>query len=174
MPLGVLHELSEDGPRGSFAANALLFAAGILARLDGPVLWCLHSRDLFAPALARVGLDPRRIVFCESWKDADILPAMEDGLRAPGLAGVVGELKRLPLTPSRRLQLAAEASGVTAFVICRSAEGRSENNAAFLSLAHCACTIAKGRPTLDGPELLARRTSALPWGCASHLDFGGL
>jgi protein ImuA len=50
--LGAVHEFSEDGPRGHYASCASLFAAGILARLHGPVLWCLHSRDLFAPALA--------------------------------------------------------------------------------------------------------------------------
>lgn len=42
---------------------------------------------------------------------------MEEGLRHRGLAGVVGELTRLTLTPSRRLQLAAEASSVTALVV---------------------------------------------------------
>ena len=69
-----MHELSEEGPRGGYAACALLFAAGILARLAGPVRWCLHSRDLFAPALARVGLDPDRIIFCETRKDDEIYP----------------------------------------------------------------------------------------------------
>ena len=44
---------------------------------------------------------------------------MEEGLRHAGLAGVVGEVARLSMTASRRLQLAAEASGVTAFVIRR-------------------------------------------------------
>ena len=131
LPLGCLHEFSDDGPRGWYAANSVSFVVGILARLQGPVLWCLHSRDLFAPALARVGLDPNRIVFCETWKDADILPAMEDGLRIAGLAGVVGELKRLPMTASRRLQLAAEASGVTAFAIARSHEQKTETSAAY-------------------------------------------
>jgi len=131
LPLGCLHEFADDGPRGWYAANAVSFVAGILARLHGPVLWCLHSRDLFAPALARVGLDPGRIVFCETWKDADILPAMEDGLRSAGLAGVVGELKRLPMTASRRLQLAAETSGVTAFVIARSQNQKVEGSAAY-------------------------------------------
>jgi protein ImuA len=131
LALGAVHEFSDDGPRGGYAANALLFVAGILARLDGPILWCLHSRDLFAPALMRVGLDPGRIIFCETWKDADILPAMEEGLRVRGLAGVVGELTRLPLTPSRRLQLAAETSGVSGFVISRAREHQNEANAAF-------------------------------------------
>ena len=53
LALGALHQIHEGGPRGRYAATAVLFAGGILARLDGPVLWCLHSRDLFAPALAR-------------------------------------------------------------------------------------------------------------------------
>ena len=131
LALGAVHEFSEEGPRGGYAACALLFAAGILARLPGPVLWCLHSRDLFAPALARVGLHPDRIIFCETWKDAEILPAMEEGLRMRGLAGVVGELNRISLTPSRRLQLAAETSGVPALIIRRSAEHLSESNAAM-------------------------------------------
>src|SRR4051794_1482573 len=63
LALGAVHEFSEEGPRGGYAVCALLFAAGILARLPGPILWCLHSRDLFAPALARVGLHPARIIF---------------------------------------------------------------------------------------------------------------
>jgi protein ImuA len=131
LPLGCLHQFSDGGPRGWYAANAVSFVAGILGRMGGPVLWCLATRDLFAPALARVGLDPNRIVFCETWKDADILPAMEDGLRIAGLAGVVGELKRLPMVASRRLQLAAEASGVTAFAIARSQEQKAEASAAY-------------------------------------------
>lgn len=130
LALGAIHEVSETGPRGHYAANAVLFAAGILARIAGPVLWCLHSRDLFAPALARVGLHPDRIIFCETWRDKEILPAMEEGLRQRGFSGVVGELNCLPLTPSRRLQLAAESSGVTALIIRRSSANIAEANAA--------------------------------------------
>jgi protein ImuA len=115
LALGAGHEITEQGSDGARASLAALFVAGILARLPGPVIWCLHTRDLFAPALARVGLHPDRVIYCETWKDAEGLPAMEEGLRHGGLAGVVGELVRLPLLPSRRLQLAAEASGVTAF-----------------------------------------------------------
>ena len=44
---------------------------------------------------------------------------MEEGLRHRGLAAVVGEVTRLGLTASRRLQLAAEASGVPAFALRR-------------------------------------------------------
>ncbi len=131
LALGAIHEVSEGGPRPSYASNAVLFSAGILARLDGPVLWCLHGRDLFAPALARVGLHPDRVIFCETWKDSEILPAMEEGLRHPGVAGVVGELDRLPLTASRRLQLAAESTGSVGLIVRRSGEAADQANSAF-------------------------------------------
>jgi protein ImuA len=117
--LGHLHEIVEAGSASEHAAIASIFAAGILARLPGPVLWCLRVRDLFAPALARVGLHSDRIIYCETWKDRDVLPAMEEGLRCKGLAGVVGEATRLSLNTSRRLQLCAGETGVTAVVIRR-------------------------------------------------------
>ena len=92
LALGHLHEVIEGGAASEYAGLATLFAAGIVARLSGPVLWCLRGRDLFAPALARVGLHPDRVIYCETWKDRDVLPAMEEGLRCAGLAGVIGEV----------------------------------------------------------------------------------
>jgi len=97
----------------------VLFTAGVLARLKGPILWCLRARDLFAPALAGAGLHPDRIVYAEAGDERTVLLCMEEGLRQHGLAAVVGEVSRLTMTASRRLQLAAEASGVSAFVIRR-------------------------------------------------------
>ena len=49
---GHLHKVIEGGPTGEFLVIATLFTAGIVARIPGPVLWCLRGRDLFAPALA--------------------------------------------------------------------------------------------------------------------------
>ncbi|MCB8822491.1 damage-inducible mutagenesis protein [Microvirga rosea] len=102
-----------------FAGSATLFVAGIAARLKGPVLWCLNRRDLFAPSLAGAGLHPDRIIYAEAFRERDILPSMEEGLREKGLAAVIGEVTRLGLTSSRRLQLAAESSGVTALALRR-------------------------------------------------------
>ena len=119
LPLGRLHEFVESGVAAEHAAAATLFVAGILARTRGTVLWCLRGRDLFAPALASVGLHPDRVIYVEISRDAEVLPAMEDGLRHGGLAGVVGEVARLGLTASRRLHLAAEGSGVPGFVLRR-------------------------------------------------------
>ena len=119
LPLACLHEVEPGGRGLEHGAAAILFTAGILARLKGPVLWCLASRDLFAPALARAGLHPDRVIYAETWRDAEVLPVTEEGVRCPGLAGVVGEIGRLSLTASRRLQLAAEATGVAALVLRR-------------------------------------------------------
>jgi protein ImuA len=116
---GALHEAAGTGPATEHAAAAALFIAGILARCRGAVLWVLERADLFAPALAGAGLPSSRVIFVEAGRNA--LAAVEDGLREAGLAGVVGETARpISLTASRRLQLAAETSGVPAFLVRRS------------------------------------------------------
>jgi protein ImuA len=116
---GALHELIGGGSDLAHGAAAALFAAAVLARAKGPVLWVLRVRDLFAPALAAVGLHPDRLIYAETGDEKHILPVIEDGLRHKGLAGVIAESPLLGLTASRRLQLAAEGSGVTAIVIHR-------------------------------------------------------
>ena len=136
LPLGTLHEFAEGGLEAEHVAAATLFIGGCLARLKGTILWCLRGRDLFAPALAGIGLHPDRVIYVETWKDAEVLPAMEEALRHGGLGGVVGEVAGLSLVASRRLQLAAESSGVPAFALRRwrnDAEraSASEPNAAF-------------------------------------------
>jgi protein ImuA len=119
LALNALHETASVGPDTEHAAAATLFVAGLLARLDGPVLWVLRQADLFAPGLAAAGLHPGRVVFAEAGKA--VLPVMEEGLRHPGLTAVVAELTgRLSLVASRRLQLAAEQAGVLAILIRRS------------------------------------------------------
>jgi protein ImuA len=114
-----LHEAMSGGPDTEHAAAATLFIAGLLARTPGPVLWVLRQADLFAPALAAVGLPPQRLIFAEAGRD--VLSVMEEGLRHPGLAAVVGEpAGRISLVASRRLQLAAEQAGVMAVLLRRS------------------------------------------------------
>jgi protein ImuA len=71
-------------------------------------LWCITRPDLFAPALAQAGLKPDRVIYVEAGDDKTILACMEEGIRHGGLGAVVGEVARLTMTASRRLQLAAE------------------------------------------------------------------
>ncbi|NKJ02647.1 damage-inducible mutagenesis protein [Novosphingobium sp. SG707] len=115
---GALHELAGSNALADDAA-ATVFLAGILARTQGPVFWCLRWRDLFAPALDLAGLPPDRVIYVEAGSDVNVLTAMEECLRHSGLGGVVGEVKALATTASKRLQLAAEKSGVPAFVFRR-------------------------------------------------------
>jgi protein ImuA len=108
---GALHEVAGGGNGAIDGAAAALFAAGIAGRTIGKTLWCIAKPDLFAPALAQAGLAADRVVYVEAGDDKAILACMEEGLRHRGLGAVVGEIARLPMTASRRLQLAAEGTG---------------------------------------------------------------
>ena len=119
LALGALHEVAGGGHGALDGAAAALFAAGILARTHGPILWCVGRRDLFAPALAQAGLHPDRVIYAEAGSDTAILACFEEGLRHGGLAGVVAEVAKLGMTPSRRLQLAAEGSGTIGIALRR-------------------------------------------------------
>jgi len=136
---GALHEILGAGGDEEGGALAAAFAASILGRLavttgphpnppphagegmggGGVVLWCQPYPDLYGAGFAALGLDPGRLVLVRAARDGDLLWAMEEGLRAPGILAVVGELATLPAVASRRLQLAAEHAGVTAFALRR-------------------------------------------------------
>ena len=136
--LGALHELAGAGLDEEDGAIAAAFLAGILARLlpPRPVLWCLGAGDLYGPGLAACGLPPERLILARTRGEREVLWAMEEGLRSAALAAVIGEVEALPSAASRRLQLAAEASGVTGFALRRwrngerAARQRSAPNAA--------------------------------------------
>jgi len=122
LPLGALHEV--EGLRGDWDDGAVTgFCLAILARLleahEGPVLWVSPHGDLYGPGLAAQGLDPARFCFARAPREAERLWALEEGLREPGLAAVVGEVETLSERAGRRLQLAAEKSGVSVFVLKR-------------------------------------------------------
>jgi protein ImuA len=115
LPRGCLHEVAGAVDDGA----ALGFCAALAGRLaaERPVLWCRTDFDLYAPGLAALGLDPAWLILVTARRHADRLWAMEEGLRCPALAAAVIELDDLDITAGRRLQLAAEASGVTGFVL---------------------------------------------------------
>ena len=118
-----LHEVvGRAGYGRALDGAALAFAAVLAARQAAAgctsgtnyVLWCLSGQGLYGPGLAAFGLTPERLILVRGRDDQQRLWAMEEGLKCPDLAMVVGEVGRLDLGQSRRLQLAAEASGVTA------------------------------------------------------------
>lgn len=129
---GQLHELFAAAPADVAAAAAM--AVLLARRLDGPAIWLREDQAgqrlrLHAPGLAALGLDPGRLLLAVL-PDADaVLRAGADVLRCPGVGVAVIELWRNPrnlgLTATRRFQLAAEASGVTALLLRIEAEPSS-------------------------------------------------
>jgi protein ImuA len=59
------------------------------------------------------------VIYVEAEREAALLTCFEDSLRHGGLGGVVAEVAKLSMVASRRLQLAAEASGTPGFALRR-------------------------------------------------------
>lgn len=119
-----LHEVAGETSGLADDAAATLFVAGIATRAgagggSGIVLWVMARPDLFAPGLACAGLPADRLIQAEAGRDEDALAVMEEGLRHGGLAAVVGEVARVGMTATRRLQLAAEEGGGLALLLRR-------------------------------------------------------
>lgn len=127
LPLGCLHALvGEEGGAGTAFAAALL---GRLATARAPALWVLRGRDLHAAGVAAFGLTPDRLIAVRAVRRSDALWVMEEGLRCGALSAVLGEIDGVDLTASRRLQLAAESSGVTGFLLRSEGERRLPESA---------------------------------------------
>ena len=128
LPLGALHDIRGSARDGAAAGFLTVILANLLrhpaprVRPGGEgsgrhILWCLDRARPYGPGLRAFGLDPAALILVRGRNRTETLWAMEEGLRAGGLAAVVGELDRLDLTASRRLQLAAEAGGVPGFLL---------------------------------------------------------
>jgi protein ImuA len=145
---GALHEIgggvaAEVGAAASPGIEAALcFAAGIAARAGGVVLWVTPRMELHAPGLAMAGLAAERVLYAEAGGDKQVLAAMEEGLRCPGLGAVIGEVNEADLTASRRLQLAAGMGGALGLLLCR---GKSRAPSAAITRWRVASVPGAGR-----------------------------
>lgn len=113
-PTGAVHEFVSQTPVQSAATSG--FLAVLLGRLmkdEGFCLWIGRGRTLFPPALNYFGVLPHKVIFVDIKKEKDLLWAVEEAFKCSALSAVVGEVKELTLTESRRLQLALEKSKVT-------------------------------------------------------------
>ena len=126
---GRLHELFgrvED--EGAAVGLGLILAH--LAAGDAPLFWLRGggkaTAQAYGPGLVALGLDPTKLLIGMMASEALLLQAAADALRCPALGALVIELRGraplLDLTASRRLALAAEASGVTALLLRVAAE----------------------------------------------------
>jgi protein ImuA len=127
LALGAMHEVFAEA--GRHGAGATGFVLGLSARVlrRRPLLWIASDfagREMGAlsmSGLAEFGLDPRCLVTVRASDAESALRTAADALACDALGAVVlevwGETRHLDLVASRKLTLAAQASGVTAFVL---------------------------------------------------------
>jgi protein ImuA len=128
---GAIHEVFAEG-RQSGAATG--FIAGFSGRVAArrPLVWVrqdfteIESGALSMSGLSELGLDPRRLVTVRAAGIDDALRTAADALGCDAVGAVVlevwGEARQLDLVASRKLTLAAQASGVTGLVLRVAAE----------------------------------------------------
>lgn len=130
-PAVMPHTLSEVFPCSPTDASAVGFVLSRLPRTHAPILWIqdrLSRKEAGHPAMAGIGTGAglrRPIIMVDLSRAADVLWAMEDGLRCRSLAAVIGEIwgdpPMLDFTATKRLALRAEAADVSCWLIRRAA-----------------------------------------------------
>jgi protein ImuA len=118
LALAGCHEIY--GPAGT--ALALMLA--LAAPRPGPILWVAapfgDEGRLYGAGIADLGGDPARLWWVAAGKPIDMLRAAAEAQRCAALACVVveaGSAAAVDLTVTRRLQLAAAASGVFTLLV---------------------------------------------------------
>lgn len=109
-----LHEIlpaRNEWDDGAASGFALALLGRLTAQREGTILWAARQADLYAPALAGFAVATDRLLLARTESDGGTLWALEEGLRCPDLAAVVGEVGDFDPTAARRLQLAAETIG---------------------------------------------------------------
>ena len=117
-PTGAVHEFISSTWEDAAATGG--FVAGLLGKLmrdEGVCIWIGKGHTVHPPALTNFGIKPDRVIFIDCPRESDLLWAVEEALTCEGLASVVGEVRDIDFTTSRRLQLAVERSRVTGFLL---------------------------------------------------------
>ena len=121
-----VHEVFTEGHQSAAATG---FIAGLAGRITArrPLVWVrqdfseIESGALSASGLAELGLDPRALVTVRAADVDAALRTTADALACDALGAVVlevwGQPRQLDLVASRKLTLAAQASGVTALLL---------------------------------------------------------
>lgn len=92
-------------------------------RRHGPIVWCqtaFNAREygrVYAPGLLDSSLSPEDFIFINVPKERDLALVLEECVRVPQLAAVVGEGPAPDFTASRRLTLAAQESQVPCLIL---------------------------------------------------------
>jgi protein ImuA len=161
LALGRWHEFAGEGLELETGAAAAAFVARLAAPLAmrGEIVWVCRSDDLYAPGLASLGFPAERLIQVCARDEAEALAVIEDALRTPGVAAVLGEAEAVDLTAGRRLQLACERGSAAGLIIRRRPYGGADKTRASGSAAATRWSIAPapsepapGIPGLGAPR----------------------
>src|SRR5215212_4917939 len=132
LALGAMHEVFAEAGRQSAASTGFVAALAGRAAARRPLVWVrqdfteIESGALSMSGLAELGLDPRLFVTVRAADVDSALRTAADALACDALGIVVlevwGEAQQLDLVASRKLTLAAQASGVTGLLLRMAAE----------------------------------------------------
>jgi protein ImuA len=112
---GCIHEV-----KGTSLANAIGFSTVLSSRLageQGNILYIAPDRSLHPLGLLPYGVKLDRLLYVSARKPQDLAWTVMEALRCSQVSAVIALLNGLDLTESRRLQLAAETSGATGFLV---------------------------------------------------------
>ena len=140
-------------------ATALALMLALAAPRAGPILWLAGSWDddggLYGAGLAELGGDPGRLWLVAAGGVVPMLRAAGEAQRCGALACVVieaGNAAAVDLTVTRRLQLAAAASGVFTLLL---RTGVARPSAALTRWQACAAPARRLAAGAPGPPRLA-------------------
>ncbi len=115
LPAGCIHEV-----KGANLASALAFSSILSARLageQGNIVYIASDRSLHPLGLLPYGMRLDQLLLVSVRRSQDLAWAVMEALRCSQVSAVITVLDGLDLTASRRLQLAAESSGATGFLL---------------------------------------------------------
>jgi protein ImuA len=181
---GALHELCAAGEGDHAAASALALLLAMRAGgTDKPVLWVREDKgermhgQLYGPGMVELGVDPDRLILVCAPDTLSSLRAAADITGCMALGAVViepwGAAKALDLTASRRLVLAAEKSGVAAFMLRDTATAMASAAATRWAVAAAPSVSLPGEApghTALALELLRHRGGVPPFAITMEWD----
>jgi protein ImuA len=114
LPLGCIHEM-----KARHLAGAIAFAALLAARIpgEGPLLFAAPDRSFYPLGLLPYACQPKRWLHVTARRPEDLIWTVSEAVRCPRINAVLAIMPKTDFTFCRRLQLAAESSGTTGFLL---------------------------------------------------------
>jgi protein ImuA len=175
LAMAAVHEVFSEGHQSAAATG---FIAGLAGRLtpQRPLVWVrqdfseLESGALSMAGFGELGLDPRLLVTVRAADVDTALRTAADALACDALGAVVlevwGEARQLDLVASRKLTLAAQASGVTALLlrVAAAPQPSTAETRWIVRAAHSPpATSAWGAPVFDAQLIRNRHGPVGRW-----------